>query len=342
MSDVIRVAVTGAGGQVAYAMLARLASGEVFGPDKKVILHLLEIPRKPDWQPPSPSARQPLDIAEGNAMELLDCGFPTLVDVVVTDDADKAFAGINWAVLVGAAPRGPGMERKDLLGINGKIFVGQGKALAKNAAPDVRVLVVGNPCNTNCLVAYSNGREIAAERWTAMTRLDHNRAVSALAQKAGVPNASVTCMTIWGNHSNTQYPDFTNAKIGGKPATEVVTDRKWLEETFVPQCQNRGAAIIKARGLSSALSAANGAIDHVKSLVRPTPANDWLSMAVVSKGEYGVPAGLVFSYPCRSDGKGNYSVVEGVKLDAFGQAKFQATLKELEDERALVADMLKG
>jgi malate dehydrogenase len=342
MSDTIRVAVTGAGGQVAYAMLARLASGEVFGPDRKVVLQLLDIPKKPDWKPPSPTARQPLEIAEGNAMELLDCGFPTLADVVVTDDPNKAFAGANWAILVGAFPRGPGMERKDLLGINGKIFVGQGKAIAKNAASDVRVLVVGNPCNTNCLVAYSNGREVPAERWTAMTRLDHNRAVSALAQKAGVANGDVTCVTIWGNHSNTQYPDFTNAKVKGRPATEVITDRKWLEETFLPQCQNRGAAIIKARGLSSALSAANGAVDHVKSLLRPTPANDWLSMAVVSKGEYGVPAGLVFSYPCRSDGKGNYSVVEGVKLDAFGQARFQATLKELEDERAMVADLLKG
>jgi malate dehydrogenase len=342
MSDLIRVAVTGAGGQVAYAMLARLASGEVFGPDKRVILQLLDIPKKPDWKGPTPTARQPLEIAEGNAMELLDCGFPTLADVIVTDDPNHAFAGANWAILVGAFPRGPGMERKDLLGINGKIFVGQGKALAANAASDVHILVVGNPCNTNCLVAYSNGREIPAERWTAMTRLDHNRAVSALAQKAGVPNGAVTCMTIWGNHSNTQYPDFTNAKINGRPATELVTDRKWLEETFVPQCQTRGAAIIKARGLSSALSAANGAIDHVKGLLRPTPANDWLSMAVVSKGQYNVPAGLVFSYPCRSDGKGNYTVVEGVKLDAFGQGKFQATLKELQEERALVGEMLKG
>lgn len=271
MSGTIRVAVTGAGGQVSYAMLARLASGEVFGADKKVILQLLEIPKRAEWQAPSPTARQPLDIAEGNAMELLDCGFPTLADVIVTDDANKAFAGVNWAILVGAAPRGPGMERKDLLGLNGKIFVGQGKALAANAASDVRILVVGNPCNTNCLVGFNNVREIPADRWTAMTRLDHNRAVAALAAKAGVPNEVVTCMTIWGNHSNTQYPDFTNAKINGKPATEVVTDRKWLEESFVPQCQNRGAAIIKVRGLSSALSAANGAIDHVKSLVAPRP-----------------------------------------------------------------------
>ncbi len=207
---------------------------------------------------------------------------------------------------MGSFPRKQGMERKELLGINGKIFVGQGKALAANAAPDVRVLVVGNPCNTNCLVGYLNGRDIPPERWTAMTRLDHNRAKTALAKKAGVPNAEVTQMTIWGNHSNTQFPDFTNARIGDKPATEVLKDRKWLEETFVPMIQTRGAAVIKARGASSALSAANGALDHVKSLLRPTLANDWLSAAVISKGQYGVPAGLVFSYPCRSDGRGNF------------------------------------
>lgn len=342
MSKTIKVAVTGAGGQVSYAMLARLASGEVFGADTKVVLHLLEIPKKPDWTPPNPTARQPLDIAEGNAMELLDCGFSTLLDVVVTDDANKAFSGVNWALLVGAAPRGPGMERKDLLGLNGKIFVGQGKALAKNAANDVRILIVGNPCNTNCLVAYSNGREIPAERWHAMTRLDHNRAVSALAVKAGVKNEDVTNVTIWGNHSNTQFPDFTNAKIKGKLATEVITDRAWLEGTYVPQCQNRGAAIIKARGLSSALSAANGAIDHVKSFVTGTPSADWTSAAVVSTGQYGVPKGLVFGYPVTTDKGANYKVVEGVKLDAFGQAAFQKTLNELLEEKDAVKDLLPG
>jgi malate dehydrogenase len=340
MAKVVKVAVTGAGGNVSYAMLARLASGEVFGPETKVILHLLEIPKKPDWTPPNPSARQGLEVAEGNAMELLDCGFASLQDVVVTDDPMKAFDGVNWALLVGAAPRGPGMERKDLLGINGKIFVGQGKALAAKAASDVRILVVGNPCNTNCLVAYNNGQAIPADRWHAMTRLDHNRAVSALAVKAGVLNETVTCMTIWGNHSNTQYPDFTNAKIGGIAATEVIKDRAWLEGTMVPQCQNRGAAIIKARGLSSALSAANGAIDHVKSIVHGTPKGDWTSAAVVSKGEYGVPAGLVFGYPITADGTGNYTVVEGVKLDAYGQAIFQKTLEELQQERDMVKDLL--
>src|SRR6185503_10564288 len=236
----------------------------------------------------------------------------------------------------GAFPRKEGMERKDLLGMNGKIFVGQGKAIAAKAASDVRVLVVGNPCNTNCLVAVNNGKTIPADRWTAMTRLDHNRARGALAKKAGVTCGDVTNVTIWGNHSNTQYPDFTNARIKGKPATEVITDRSWLENTFVPQCQNRGAAVIKARGASSALSAANGAIDHVKSLLNATPANDWVSMATISKGEYGVPAGLVFGYPCRTDGKGNYSVVEGVKFDAFGQSKFDSTLKELLEEREAV------
>src|SRR4051795_299611 len=248
MADAIRVAVTGAAGQVAYAMLGRLASGEVFGPDRKVVLQLLEIP-------------QAMQALEGVAMELDDCSFATLQDVVLTDDANKAFRDCNYALLVGSFPRKQGMERKELLGINGKIFIGQGKALAANAASDVRILVVGNPCNTNCLVAYHNGKSIPAERWSAMTRLDHNRARSALAKKAGVANEDVKQVTIWGNHSNTQYPDFTNARIKGKPAAEVITDRAWLETTFVPMIQNRGAAVIKARGLSSAMSAANGALD---------------------------------------------------------------------------------
>jgi malate dehydrogenase len=326
-ADVIRVAVTGAAGQVAYAMLGRLACGEVFGPDRKVVLQLLEIP-------------QVMGALEGVAMELDDCSFPTLQNIILTDDPNKAFDGCNWALLVGAFPRKAGMERKDLLTQNGTIFVPQGKALAAKAASDVRILVVGNPCNTNCLIAYRNGRDIPAERWTAMTRLDHNRARTALAKKAGVANEDVKQVTIWGNHSNTQYPDFTNARIKGRPATEVITDRAWLESTFVSQIQSRGAAVIKARGQSSAMSAANGALDHVKSLLRPTPADDWFSAAVVSKGEYGVPAGLVFSYPCRSDGKGNYSVVSGVSLDAFGQQKFQTTLQELLEEQAAVKELV--
>src|SRR5215468_7625023 len=302
MASTIRVAVTGAAGQVAYAMLGRLASGEVFGPDQKIILQLLEIP-------------QAMGTLEGVAMELEDCSFPTLQDLVLTDDPNKAFKDCNWALLVGSFPRKAGMERKELLGINGKIFVGQGKALAAHAARDVRILVVGNPCNTNCLVAYHNGKDIPHERWTAMTRLDHNRARTALARKAGVANTDVTQVTIWGNHSNTQYPDFTNALIKGKPATEVISDRGWLESTFVPGVQNRGAAVIKARGLSSAMSAANGVIDHVKSLLSATAGDDWVSMATVSKGEYGAPAGLVFGYPCKTDGKGGYSVVQGVSHD---------------------------
>ncbi len=337
MARTIRVAVTGAAGQVAYAMLGRLASGEVFGPDTKVILQLLEIPKDPKRE-----GLQALDVLDGVAMELDDCSFPTLADVLVTDDPARAFKDCNWALLVGSFPRKAGMERKDLLSINGKIFVGQGKALAANAASDVRILVVGNPCNTNCLVCYNNARDIPVERWSAMTRLDHNRARTALAKKAGVANEDVTCVTIWGNHSNTQFPDFTNAKIKGRPATEVIPDRNWLENTFLPQCQNRGAAVIKARGSSSALSAANGALDHLKSLLSTTPANDWVSAALISKGEYGVPAGLVFGYPCRSDGKGAYSVVEGLKLDAFGKQKFDATLKELLEEKEAVKDLLGG
>jgi malate dehydrogenase len=273
-------------------------------------------------------------------MELDDCSFPTLQDLVLTDDPNKAFKDCNWALLVGSFPRKQGMERKELLGINGKIFVGQGKALAANAAKDVRILVVGNPCNTNCLVCYNNARDIPAERWSAMTRLDHNRARTALAKEAGVANSDVTQVTIWGNHSNTQYPDFTNAKIKGKPAMDVITDRSWLENTFVPMIQTRGAAVIKARGSSSAMSAANGALDHVKSLIAPTPANDWVSAAVISKGEYGVPAGLVFGYPCKSDGKGNFTIVQGLKQDAFGQAKLQTTLQELQEEKAAVQDLL--
>ena len=327
MAGTVRVAVTGAAGQVAYAMLGRLASGEVFGPDTQVILHLLEI---------TPA----LPALEGVAMELDDCSFSTLKDIVITDNAEKAFDGCNYALLVGSFPRKAGMERKELLDINGKIFVGQGTALAAKAASDVRILVVGNPCNTNCLVARSNGRSIPAERWTAMTRLDHNRARTALAKKAGVSNSDVTQMTIWGNHSNTQFPDFSNAKINGKPAEQIITDRKWLEETFVSTIQTRGAAVIKARGMSSAMSAANGAIDHVKSMIKGTPANDWVSMAVVSQGEYGVPKDMVFGYPCTTDGKGNYKVVDGLKLDAFGQSKFQTTLQELLEEKDAVKDLI--
>lgn len=327
MANPIRVAVTGAAGQVAYAMLGRLASGEVFGPDQQVILQLLDLP-------------QAMQTLEGTAMELDDCGSPALADVITTDDPNRAFAGCNWAILVGAFPRKQGMERKDLLEKNGGIFVGQGKAIAANAASDVRIVVVGNPCNTNCLVAYSNGRDIPADRWSALTRLDHNRARTALAKKAGVETAAVSHVTIWGNHSATQYPDFTNAKIDGKPVPEVITDRAWLENEFIPMIQKRGAAVIEKRGASSALSAANGSIDHVKALVHGTPSGDWTSNAIVSTGQYGVPEGIVFSYPTTCPGDGSISVVEGVKLDAFGKAKFDATLKELLEEREAVKDMI--
>jgi malate dehydrogenase len=327
MASPLRVAVTGAAGQVAYAMLARLASGEIFGPKQKIVLQLLEIP-------------QQMQVLEGVAMELNDCSFDTLQDIVITDDPNKAFAGVSWALLVGSFPRKQGMERKDLLGINGKIFVGQGKALAANAAKDVRVLVVGNPCNTNCLVAYHNGRDIPSERWSAMTRLDHNRARNALAKKAGVLDEDVTHVTIWGNHSNTQWVDFNNALIKGKPASQVITDRSWLENTFLPQCQNRGAAVIKMRGSSSALSAASAALDHVKSLLAPTPAGDWVSAAVVSQGEYGVPKGLMFSYPCRHDGGAVYKVVPNVPFDDYAKAKFQTTLNELVEEKEAVKELL--
>ena len=332
MSNVVRVAVTGAAGQVAYTLLPRLASGEVFGPNTKVILQLLEVPRSV-----FPKAMEGL---EGVAMELEDCAFPTLQEIIVTDDENTAFNGVNYALLVGAAPRGPGMERKDLLMKNAQIFQKQGSALAAKAATGVRILVVGNPCNTNCLIAYRNGRDIPAAQWGAMTRLDHNRAVGALAKKAGVANEDVTNVTIWGNHSNTQYPDFTNAKIKGKPATEVITDRAWLETVYVPQCQERGKAIINKRGLSSAFSAATGALDHVKTLQKATPAGDWTSAAVISNGEYGVPKGLVFGYPVTSDGQGNLSIVPGVTLDAFGKAKFENTLKELLEEQDAVKDLL--
>ncbi len=327
MPAAVRVAITGAAGRVANSLIVRIASGEVFGPDTPVILQLLELPVA-------------MKNLEGILYELQDCAFPTLQDVIITDDAAKAFDGCNWAILVGAAPRGPGEQRSDLIRKNGPIFVEQGRAIARHAASDVRILVVGNPCNTNCLIAWRNGRDIPADRWHAMTRLDHNRAVYALAAKAGVPVTAVTCMTIWGNHSNTQYPDFTNAKINGRPATEVITDRNWLENVFVPQCQERGKFIIDTTKVSSSFSAANGAIDHIKSLLRGTPRGDWTSAAVVSRGEYGVPEGLVFGYPVTSAGDRNWAVVPGLQLDPFGQARLQISLQELLCEQEVVRDLL--
>src|SRR3989475_9722866 len=280
----VRVAVTGAAGQIGYSLLFRIASGAVFGPEQPVVLHLIEIE-------PALSALQ------GVVMELDDCAFPLLEGLVPTANLEEGFRGVNWALLVGSVPRKQGMERKDLLGINGKIFIGQGQALQKSAASDVRVLVIGNPCNTNCLIAMSNAPEVPRDRWHAMTRLDENRAKPQLAQKAGVAVTAVTNVAIWGNHSATQYPDFYNARINGQPATDMIKDRSWLEGDFIATVQQRGAAIIKARGASSAGSAANAILDTVRSMIEPTPANDWHSACVCSDGSYGVEPGLIASVP---------------------------------------------
>jgi malate dehydrogenase len=326
MSDPIRVAVTGAAGQIGYAILFRIASGEVFGKDQPVSLNLIEIPPA-------------LEALEGVVMELDDCAFPLLQDVVTTTDLDEGFTGANWSFLIGSVPRKAGMERGDLLGINGKIFIGQGEAIAKNAAQDARVLVVGNPCNTNCMIAMNHGTALPAERWFAMTRLDENRAKSQLAAKAGVHPTEVTNMTIWGNHSATQYPDFYNARIGGKPAAEVIDDSAWLQDDFIATVQQRGAAIIKARGASSAASAANAAIGTVKSLITPTPEGDWNSVCVCSDGSYDTEPGLITSFPVRSDGE-NWEIVPNIPINEFGREKIDATVAELKSERELVADLL--
>src|SRR5438477_2925667 len=291
MKSPIKVAVTGAAGQIGYSLLFRIASGEMFGADQPVTLHLIEIPAA-------------LGALDGVVMELHDCAFPLVESIVPTADLDEGFRDINWALLVGSIPRKAGMERKDLLGINGKIFVGQGKAIEKNAAADVRTLVIGNPCNTNCLIAMNNGKEIPRDRWFAMMRLDENRARAQLAHKAGVEITRVTNMTIWGNHSSTQYPDFYNAKIDNRPANEVIGDEAWLKRDFITTVQQRGAAIIKARGLSSAASAANAVVDTVRSLITDTPKEEWHSVALCSTGEYGVEKGLICSFPVRvKDGR---------------------------------------
>ncbi len=328
MAGTVRVAVTGAAGQIGYALLPRLASGEIFGADTKVALNLLEI---------TPA----LPALDGVVMELDDCAFPLLTDVVATDRAEVAFDGVNWALLVGAKPRGKGMERGDLLRENGPIFVGQGQALAK-AAGDVRVLVVGNPANTNCLIAMSQGVKagIPAGRFHAMTRLDQNRAMTQLSRKAGVPVTSVTNVAIWGNHSATQYPDAENARIGGKSAAEVIDDQDWIQGEFIEIIQQRGAAVIGARGLSSAASAANAALDHVTSMQSPTPEGDWFSAAVPSEGSYGIAPGVIFSYPVRSDGSGNCKVVRDLPLSDFARRKIDATNTELREEKSVVEDLL--
>jgi malate dehydrogenase len=328
MSNLVKVAVTGAAGQIGYSLLFRLASGEVFGPDTRVALHLLEIP-------PAMKA------LEGVVMELDDCAFPLLDNVVTSDDPQTAFDGVNWALLVGSKPRGKGMERGDLIRENGPIFISQGQALAARAASDLRVLVVGNPANTNCLIAVSNADGVPANRFAAMTRLDQNRACAQLAQKAGVTVNEVSNVTIWGNHSATQYPDAENAKINGKPAYEVISDHDWLKDDFISTVQKRGAAIIQARGLSSAASAANAALGHVKSMVSQTPAGQWFSAGVPSDGSYGVDEGLVFSFPLVSDGQGGYSIIQNLPMSGWAKEKFNATLTELRNEKEVIIDLLK-
>ena len=329
MKQPIRIAVTGAAGQIGYSILPRIASGAVFGPDQPVILHLIEI------EPALPAL-------SGVVMELEDCAFPLLKGVVPTANLDEGFRGVNWALLIGSVPRNQGMERKDLLGINGKIFIGQGLAIEKNAADDVRILVVGNPCNTNCLIAMNNAKSVPADRWFAMTRLDENRAKTQLAKKAGVDVTEVSNLAIWGNHSATMYPDFYNAKIGGKCATDVITDEAWLQGEFISTVQQRGAAIIKARGLSSAASAANAAIDTVRSLITPTADSDWYSVATCAHGDYGIEPGLMCSLPVRTTATGGWEVVQGVPVNDFSRSRIRASVNELLEEKALVAELIPG
>jgi malate dehydrogenase len=318
----VHVTVTGAAGQIGYALLFRIASGQLLGPDTPVRLHLLEIP-------------QAVKAAEGVALELEDCAFPLLAGTDIHDDAAAAFDGVQVALLVGARPRTAGMERGDLLTANGGIFGPQGAAINAGAADDVRVLVVGNPANTNAYIAQQHAPDVPADRFTAMTRLDHNRAVAQLAARTGAAVSDIARLTIWGNHSATQYPDITQATIGGRPAPEVVGDEAWVRETFIPTVAKRGAAIIEARGASSAASAANAAVDHVHTWVHGTPAGDWTSAGVVSDGSYGVPAGLVSSFPVTA-ADGRFTIVPDLQLDPFSRERLAASVAELEEERAQV------
>ena len=325
----VRVAVSGAAGQIGYALLPRIASGQMFGPDQPVILQLLEIPNE-----------KAMAALEGVAMELDDCAFPLLAGMVLTSEPKVAFQDANWCLLVGSKPRGPGMERGDLIRENGPIFVGQGRAINDCAAANVRVAVVGNPCNTNCLIAMHAAKDVPDERFTAMTRLDQNRAAAQLAKKAGVHQTEVTHSLIWGNHSATQVPDYRNTRIGGQPASEVIGDMGWLQGEFFQTVQQRGAAIIKARGSSSAASAASALIDHVHDMAFATPDGEWDSVCVPSDGSYGVPKGLISSFPVRSRGKGEYEIVQGLELDDFLSKRLKATVEELEQEKSIVADLL--
>lgn len=322
MTTPMKVTVTGAAGQIGYALLFRIASGAMLGPDTPVQLRLLEIPAA-------------VRAAEGTAMELNDCAFPLLSGIEIFDDATAAFDGVNVALLVGARPRGPGMERGDLLEANGGIFRPQGQAINAGAAEDVKVLVVGNPANTNALIAAANAPDVPAERFTAMTRLDHNRAMSQLAARAGVPVTEIHRLAIWGNHSATQYPDIMHADVAGTPGATLAQDRAWLEDDFIPTVAKRGAAIIDARGASSAASAASSAIDHVHDWVHGTPRGDWTSAGVVSDGSYGVPEGLISSFPVTSDGTG-WQIVDGLEIDTFSRARIDASVAELVEEREAV------
>jgi len=321
----VRVAVTGAAGQIGYSLLFRIASGQLLGDDQPVILHLLDI---------TPA----LGALKGVAMELEDCAFPLLQGIVQTDDPNEAFGDVNFALLVGARPRSKGMERKDLLEANGGIFKPQGKALSDNAAGDVRILVVGNPANTNALIAMNNAPNIPNERFTAMTRLDHNRAMAQLAAKTSTTVNDITKMTIWGNHSATQYPDLFHAEVNGQNAAALVNDQAWLEGEFIPTVQQRGAAIIEARGLSSAASAANAAIDHVRTWALGSAEGDWVSMAIPSDGSYGVPEGLISSFPVTTSG-GEYSIVQGLDIDDFSRGRIDASVAELAEERDAVREL---
>lgn len=318
----VNVTVTGAAGQIGYALLFRIASGQLLGADVPVKLRLLEIP-------------QGLKAAEGTAMELDDCAFPLLRGIDITDDPNVAFAGANVALLVGARPRSKGMERGDLLEANGGIFKPQGKAINDHAADDIKVLVVGNPANTNALIAQAAAPDVPAERFTAMTRLDHNRAISQLAQKTGTPVSEIKKLTIWGNHSATQYPDIFHAEVAGKNAAEVVNDQAWLADTFIPTVAKRGAAIIEARGASSAASAANAAIDHVHTWVNGTAAGDWTSMGIPSDGSYGVPEGIISSFPVTTK-NGTYEIVQGLEINEFSRTRIDASVRELVEERDAV------
>ncbi len=326
MKNPVRVTITGAAGNIGYALAFRIAAGDMLGADQPVILQLLEI---------TPA----LDALKGVAMELNDCAFPLLRGIVTTDDANVAFKDCNYALLVGARPRGPGMERKDLLAANGAIFGPQGKALNDHAARDVKVLVVGNPANTNALIAQAAAPDLNPRNFTAMTRLDHNRALSQLAEKTGTHSTDIAHMTIWGNHSSTQYPDISHATVQGKPAKNLVEDG-WYKDTFIPVVQQRGAAIIKARGASSAASAASAAIDHMRSWALGTDGDDWVSMAVPSDGSYGIAPGIIYSYPCRCK-NGDYEIVQGLEIDAFSREKMEATERELREERTAVEHLLK-